>query len=278
MPQPQTYFPSWTSCSEPQNYHGAPYVNMGLVGATGIGVRIGMPRGNFVLLLVAGHAAHLPRRRPQRDRGHLSPRAARAGLRPNRCGQVLFRVRYGLQFQFTVLPFQPTQSISTVVHRRAERREHAHDFRTAPAALGALEADWTAFGGLVPTNVPFSDVADEVGLIVAQPGVAGLSLPTRSENAVAPDDVVLPRARRTISWCTVKSRAAACTTCSCCSGRCSCCWSQEPHYLRFFEINSPTTPIIQSRPENQWTIHPLLDGCLGEVPYPEPQPPPVVIV
>ncbi|MBV8498649.1 MAG: hypothetical protein JO003_05295, partial [Candidatus Eremiobacteraeota bacterium] len=48
MPQPHTYFPSWTSCSEPKNYFPPPYVNMALVGATGVGVLVAMIIGGLV--------------------------------------------------------------------------------------------------------------------------------------------------------------------------------------------------------------------------------------
>jgi hypothetical protein len=42
-------------------------------------------------------------------------------------------------------------------------------------------------------------------------------------------------------------------------------------------INSPGTPQTQRQPENQWTLHPLLDGCQGVTPYPDPPPPGPVI-
>lgn len=45
---------------------------------------------------------------------------------------------------------------------------------------------------------------------------------------------------------------------------------------QFGVINSPSTVQIQSQPENQWTVHPLLDGCQGSTPYPEPPPPGIV--
>ncbi|MBV8841440.1 MAG: hypothetical protein JO078_06285 [Candidatus Eremiobacteraeota bacterium] len=38
-------------------------------------------------------------------------------------------------------------------------------------------------------------------------------------------------------------------------------------------INSPSTPAAQQQPQNQWNLHPLLDGCLGPEPYPQPPPP-----
>lgn len=39
-------------------------------------------------------------------------------------------------------------------------------------------------------------------------------------------------------------------------------------------INQPSTVAAQSLPQNQWTFHPLLDGCLAGVGYPLPPPPP----
>ncbi len=50
---------------------------------------------------------------------------------------------------------------------------------------------------------------------------------------------------------------------------------QQRYDAQFGVINSPGTIEIQKQPENQWTIHPLLDGCQGAVPYPDP-PPPIV--
>jgi hypothetical protein len=44
----------------------------------------------------------------------------------------------------------------------------------------------------------------------------------------------------------------------------------------FASINSPAAPSIQQQPENQWQIHPLLDGCEGATPYPQPPPPGIV--
>lgn len=38
-------------------------------------------------------------------------------------------------------------------------------------------------------------------------------------------------------------------------------------------INAPGTTQIQAQPQNQWTLHPVLDGCLGQTPYPIPPPP-----
>ena len=40
--------------------------------------------------------------------------------------------------------------------------------------------------------------------------------------------------------------------------------------VQFGVINTTTTIEIQRRPENRWTLHPLLDGCLGARPYPPP--------
>jgi hypothetical protein len=46
----------------------------------------------------------------------------------------------------------------------------------------------------------------------------------------------------------------------------------------FFKyINSPAAGALQQQPENQWTIHPLLDGCVGTTPYPVPSPPGVIV-
>jgi hypothetical protein len=42
---------------------------------------------------------------------------------------------------------------------------------------------------------------------------------------------------------------------------------------QFNTINSPGTAQTQAEPQNQWTLHPLLDGCLGSVKYPDPPPP-----
>jgi len=48
---------------------------------------------------------------------------------------------------------------------------------------------------------------------------------------------------------------------------------QLKYDTQFGVINSPGTIEIQKQPQNQWTVHPLLDGCLGTVPYPDPPPP-----
>lgn len=45
----------------------------------------------------------------------------------------------------------------------------------------------------------------------------------------------------------------------------------------FRYINSPEAGVLQRQPENQWTLHPLLDGCEGETPYPIPPPPGVIV-
>jgi hypothetical protein len=47
---------------------------------------------------------------------------------------------------------------------------------------------------------------------------------------------------------------------------------------QFGVINSPTTIEIQAQPQNRWTLHPLLDGCISETPYPDPPPPGTVLV
>ena len=48
---------------------------------------------------------------------------------------------------------------------------------------------------------------------------------------------------------------------------------QAKYDAQFGVINSPITIEIQKQPHNQWMVHPLLDGCLGAAPYPEPPPP-----
>ena len=53
---------------------------------------------------------------------------------------------------------------------------------------------------------------------------------------------------------------------------------QQKYDAQFGVINSPLTIEIQKQPQNQWTVHPLLDGCLGGAPYPEPPPPGSVIM
>jgi hypothetical protein len=40
--------------------------------------------------------------------------------------------------------------------------------------------------------------------------------------------------------------------------------------------NDPSSRSAQRAPENQWTLHPLLDGCIGERPYPDPPAPSVL--
>ena len=39
-------------------------------------------------------------------------------------------------------------------------------------------------------------------------------------------------------------------------------------------INMPSTVNIQSKPENQWSLHPLIDGCQGQASYAPPATPP----
>jgi hypothetical protein len=51
---------------------------------------------------------------------------------------------------------------------------------------------------------------------------------------------------------------------------------QQKYDAQFGVINSPTTIEIQRQPQNQWTLHPLLDGCLSGTPYPDPVPPGLV--
>jgi hypothetical protein len=47
---------------------------------------------------------------------------------------------------------------------------------------------------------------------------------------------------------------------------------QQKYDAQFGVINSPGTIEIQEQPQNQWTVHPLLDGCQGATPYPMPPP------
>jgi hypothetical protein len=260
------------------------------------------------------------------------------------------------------------------------------------AAFSQLETGWPSLSGLVPTNVSFAGVADAIELIVAQQGVASVNLPTRSENAVAPDNVVLPQGSNEhfMLHCEIEGRGmydllvllwvlfGVLVVGAALSWIPGAGWiialiagilallglgigvpalendmatppqdgqwggkfnayedaanDKDPvdlayvfgrwvydslhqpggnelhpvHYMLkigharkgdlkkglwpakacsmrkrldeiYVEINDPGTPVIQSRPENQWTIHPLLDGCLGETPYPEPQPPVVIV-
>ena len=34
-------------------------------------------------------------------------------------------------------------------------------------------------------------------------------------------------------------------------------------------ILDPNSANIQAEPQNQWKLHPLLDGCVGKTPYPD---------
>ena len=38
-------------------------------------------------------------------------------------------------------------------------------------------------------------------------------------------------------------------------------------------IDSPAASALQAQPENQWTVHPVIDGCEGSTPYPQPPAP-----
>ncbi|HEX4282876.1 MAG TPA: hypothetical protein VHZ27_19055 [Solirubrobacteraceae bacterium] len=52
---------------------------------------------------------------------------------------------------------------------------------------------------------------------------------------------------------------------------------QQRYDEAFGAISAPGAAVLQAQPQNGWTLHPLLDGCQGPTPYPDP-PPPVVIV
>jgi len=45
---------------------------------------------------------------------------------------------------------------------------------------------------------------------------------------------------------------------------------------QFSIIDSPAAAQTQAQPQNRWNLHPLLDGCLGAVPYPSPSPTPPI--
>jgi hypothetical protein len=412
MSQPHTYFPSWTSCSEPKQYFGPPTVNMVLVGVTGIGVLIAMIAGGLVFggidaLLAAACLAAISfcywwldirliclggDRSAIGAIYHLEPPVP--DYDPTNANDFFSGFDTDYSFNLLLCHFSPrNQFPQKYVDAQNAASTPATSGQLA-AAFAQLETDWPHLSGLVPTNVPFPDVADTVGLIVAQQGVAGIGLPTRTENAVAPDNVVVVHPEGSdqhfMVHCEIEGRGmydllvllwvlfgllvvgaavswipgigwllallAAILTLlglgvgvpalendqatppqdgkwggkfnayedaandkdpvdlAYVFGRWVYDSLHQPggnelhpvHYMLkvghaskgdlkkgvwpakacglrkrldeiFVEINSPTTPIIQSRPENQWTIHPLLDGCLGETPYPEPQPPVVIV-
>ncbi len=409
MPQPHTYFPSWTSCSEPKDYFAPPYVNMALVGATGIGVLIAMILGGLVFGGIDAALASVCLAAISfcywwldirliclgGDRSaigaiyHLEP--AVPDYDPTDADKFFSGFDTDYSFNLLLCHFSPRNQFPQSYVDAQNAASTTATSGQLPAAFAQLETDWPTLSGLVPTNVPFSDVAGEVGLIVAQQGVAGIGLPTRTENAVAPDNVVLPQGspQHFMVHCEIEGRGmydllvllwalfgllvvgAALSAIpgigwllallaallallglgvgvpalendqatppqdgkwggkfnayedaandkspvdlAYVFGRWVYDSLHQPggnelhpvHYILkvghaikgdlkngvwpkacglrkrlddiFVEINSPTTPIIQSRPENQWTIHPLLDGCLGETPYPPPQPPVVIV-
>lgn len=412
MAQPQTYFPSWTSCSEPQNYSPIPILNMVLVGLTGIAVLIAMIYGGLVFGGIDAGLASLCLAAISFCYWWLDIRLVCLGGDRSATGAIYhleppvpdydpsdadaFFSGFDTDYSFNLLlcHFSPRNQFP---QSYVDAQNAAGTPAQLTAAFSQLETEWPTLNGLVPTNVPFSAVADTLGLVVAQPGVMGLGMPTRTENAVAPDNVVLAPPdvptpgsdQHFMIHCEIEGRgmydllvllwslfgllvAAAAVSWIPVAG-----WiigliamllallglaigvpalendqatppqngtwggqfnayedaanDKDPvdiayifgrwvydslhqpggnelhpiHYMLkvgtalkgdikkgiwpanacglrkrldqiFAEINAPTTPIIQSRPENQWTIHPLLDGCLGETPYPEP-PPPVVI-
>jgi hypothetical protein len=47
---------------------------------------------------------------------------------------------------------------------------------------------------------------------------------------------------------------------------------QAGYDAQFAANNAPGAAAAQAEPQNQWTLHPLLDGCRGTTPYPEPNP------
>ena len=50
--------------------------------------------------------------------------------------------------------------------------------------------------------------------------------------------------------------------------------TQTNYDNKFQVINSPGTANTQAQPQNQWNLHPVLDGCdNGDKPYPDPPPP-----
>lgn len=51
--------------------------------------------------------------------------------------------------------------------------------------------------------------------------------------------------------------------------------SRAKEYLdgQYKMLEDPKSAELQAEPQNQWQLHPLLDGCLGPTPYPEPTAP-----
>jgi hypothetical protein len=416
VPQPQTYFPSWTNCSEPQNYFPIPVLNLVLVGATGLGVLIAMILGGLVFGGIDAALASVCLAAISFCYWWLDIRLICLGGDRSATGAIYhleppvpdydpsdadkFFSGFDTDYSFNLLlcHFSPRNQFPQSYVTAQNKASTPTTSGQLAAAFSQLETEWPTLNGLVPTNVPFSAVADTLELIVAQPGVAGLGMPTRTENAVAPDDVVLTPpdvptpgsdqhfmihceiegrgmydllvllwslfgllvAAAALSWIPVAGWIIALIAMllallglaigvpalendqatppqdgnwggqfnayenaasdkdpvdiAYIFGRWVYDSLHQPggnelhpiHYMLkvgtalkgdikkgiwpakacglrkrldqiFVEINSPTTPIIQSRPENQWTIHPLLDGCLGETPYPQPQPPPVIV-
>ncbi len=219
MPQPHTYFPSWTSCSEPENYFPPPVLNMVLVGVTGVGVLAamiaaaialgpgGLALGGVDALLASACLAAISFCYWWLDirlvclGGDRSAIGAIYHLEPPvpdydpTSGADKFFSGFDTDYSFNLLlcHFSPRNQFPQSYVAAQNTASTAATSGQLSTALAELETDWPTLSGLVPTNVPFSDVADEIGLIVEQPRVAGIGLPTRTENAVAPDDVKLPQ-------------------------------------------------------------------------------------
>jgi hypothetical protein len=390
------WFPSWTKCSTPATWGKPPYVPMALgailVGGGGwlMTVLIGgvwTPGIAFFLATVVMSAIMF-------CNWWLNIRLICLGGDRSAMGAIY-------HLEPPVPSYDPTNpdaffsafdtdySFNLLLWNFTPRNQLPKSFVDNQATAGAfaqLATDWPSIqGSLVPTNVPFSEVSDEVGLIVQQQAVATRGLGLTGENAEAPDNVLLPGGSGQhfmlhceiegpgmhdlliLLWAMFATLLAATfvyaipvvgpiislillllallgfavgmpavmndeatppsgfggsfnpyepgndpkapVDLAYCYGR----WVYDSlhsggnelhpiHYMvkvgeathgdigngiwpgdagviqikldaAFAIINDPTTPGIQARPENQWTVHPLLDGCRGETPYPEPQPP-----
>ena len=243
------WFPSWTKCVAPADYRGIPVAAMVTLGTTGIlmGVAImfvAIAPGVAILmagLCLAGIALCT---------WWLNVRLICLGGDRSVIGAIYHLeppVQTSNPFNFAA-NFENADtdySFNLLLWQFAPKHCLPQSFvsnQWAPGAFAQLDTDWTTFPALVPATVPFSQVSEEVNLIVPQQSMASLGLGFGGQNIESHDIPPSPPPGYTAQHFlgTAQSKAPACTTSSSCLKP---CWP-SPSPLRFVYAIPVVGPIL----------------------------------
>lgn len=194
------WYPSWTQCSLPANFRGPPWA--GVLTSAGVALLLGFLIGSVALGPgIAAALAVLCIGGMQFCTWWLNVRLICLGGDRSVIG-VIYHLEPPVPtdnpitaLNFTNGDIDTDYSFNLLLYEFVPQQVLPQSFvanQWSASAFPQLAVDWPSLPPLVPFNVPFSEVSDEVNLIVAQQSMASLGLGFGGQNVDAVDQTNAP--------------------------------------------------------------------------------------